>query len=142
MRGPPLASRDRVEPGRDVLIVIETQDLRLGQGLGQARAVPLGQAAGRHHGGTARGRIEQLINRILLGGLDEPAGVHQNDVSVCGVVRNLPAAVFQPGRQFLGIHLITGAAQRDKPDAAACWAGASGGNAAFFLAGRHTRRLR
>ena len=117
VRLPALAVGDRVEPGRDVTVVIEAEDLRFGQRLGQARAVTLGQAARGHHLGPTGRRTEQLIDGFLFGSLDEPAGVDQHDVGRA-VLRDGPAAGVQPCGELLGVDFITGAAQRNQADGA------------------------
>ena len=47
-------------------------------------AVALGQAADRDHLLAGVGGGEQRVDRVLLGGVDEPAGVHHHDVGVVG----------------------------------------------------------
>ncbi len=135
MRIPATPGGDRVEPGGYVFIVIKAQDLRLGHSLGQARAVPLRQAAGGHDLRAAGRGAEQFVDGLLLRRLDEAAGVDQHYGGVLSLVGELPPAILQPGREFLGVHLVTGATEGHHPDYTprGTW---------NFLTRRHTRRLR
>ena len=108
VRGPALPRQHRLEPARDVAIVVEPQDLRLGQFLGEAGAVTLGQAACGHDLRTARSRAEQLVDRVLLGRLDKATGVDQDHVGV--VIGQGPARGLQPRRELLRVDLIARAA--------------------------------
>ena len=80
VRRPPLASHHGVQPGGDVTVVVEAQDLGLRQGLGESGTVALGEAPGSDHLRACRRRAEQLVNRLFLGRLDEAAGVDQDHV--------------------------------------------------------------
>ena len=82
MSGAPFPGQDGVQPGPDVSVIVEAEHLRLGQLGRQVAAVPLGQAARGHHLRAAPGGVEQLADRLLLGRLDEPAGVHQHDAGL------------------------------------------------------------
>ena len=100
-QGAPVARHVRARPARragsrpgarDVGVGVEAEHrVGLGQLVGQLLAVPLGQAADRDHGaGPAgllqRGGREQRVDRVLLGLLDEAAGVDHGDVGVGRVV--------------------------------------------------------
>ena len=113
------AVQDVVEAGRDIAVVVEAEDLGLRQRVGELVAVPFGQAADGRDLGPRIGRAEQLVDGFLLGRLDETAGVDHDDARVLAVSGELPAACGQPGGQFLGVDLITGAAERDETDGAA-----------------------
>ena len=79
----PLPGEHRAQPVGDVGVVVEAEHrVCLRQRLGELIAVPLGHAADRDHRlGAARslevGSLEQGVDRVLLGRLDEPAGVDE-----------------------------------------------------------------
>ena len=126
-QGPPVARRvrgdgapgeDVLEPGGDVGVLVEAEHgVGLGQRLGELLPVPLGQAADGDHGlrdGRADlvdvvlelGRGEQGVDRVLLGRLDEAAGVDQHGVGVGGVVDQRPAlAASRPASSSLSVSL-------------------------------------
>ena len=92
--------------------------------LGQLLAVPLGQAADRDDrlGAPAAlevGRGQQRVDRVLLGRLDEAAGVDHHDVGVGRRRRPAPAVGREPAGELLGVDLVAGAAQGDERDAPA-----------------------
>ncbi len=128
VRGRGVAAEDVAEAGREVRVGVETEHgVGLGQALGQLRAVPLGEAA---HGDDLRARLlrdvrrgEQGVDGVLLGLLDEPAGVDHDDVRR-GVVRvevdQLPAAAVQPPRELLGVDLVARAAQGEQGGTPPC----------------------
>jgi hypothetical protein len=98
VRGPALAGQHVVQPGGDVGVVVEAQHLRFGKLVGELGAVTLREAAdGGHLGARVRGG-EQLVDRLLLGRLDEAARVDEDDRSVFALARHRPAA----GRQACG----------------------------------------
>ena len=69
----------------------------LGQLLGELLAVPLGQAADGDDLGAGVGRGEQRVDRVLLGALDEAAGVHDDDVGASSSsTSSQPAASSRP----------------------------------------------
>jgi hypothetical protein len=144
VRLPAAARHDVVQPVGDVGVVVEAEDLSLGQRVGQPGPVALGQAPRRDHRGAAPGGAEQLVDRVLLGRLDEAAGVDQHDVGVVPFFGQRPAGPLQPAREFLGVDLIAGAAHRDQADAAPSGlpgrAGLARGRG--ILARRHIGRLR
>ena len=105
------AGEDVVEPVADGAVVVEAEDRRLGQRPGQLRAVPLGHAADGDDGRAGVGRGEDRVDRVLLGGLDEAAGVHQDGVGAVGVVHQLVALGGQPPGQLLGVDLVARAAE-------------------------------
>ena len=98
-----LAGHDRAQPRGDVGVVVEAEHrVGLGQRLGEVLAVALGQAADRHDGLGAAvllevGGLEQRVDGVLLGRLDEAAGVDDDGVGVGrgrrrGGTRRPPAA--------------------------------------------------
>ena len=95
----------------------------LGQLGGELLAVPLGQAADGHDGlGAAAvlevGGLEQRVDRVLLGLLDEAAGVDHGDVGLGRVVDQQPPLGGEPAGQLLGVDLVAGAAEGHEGDAA------------------------
>ena len=141
VRGPPLAGQHRIEPAGDVAVVVEAEDLRLGQRLGEVGAVAFRQAARGHDLRAARSGAEQLVDRLLLGRLDEAAGVDQDHVGFAapgGVgagVEHGPARGLEAGGELLRVDLIARAAQRHQAHAAP-------GGARHGGVRRHTGRLR
>ena len=119
VRVEPLAGQHAVEPGGDVGVVVEAEHgLRLGQALGELLAVPLGHAAGGDHLGAGVGGGQQRLDRVLLGLLDEAAGVDEDHVGAVGVGADLPAAGVEPGGQLLRVDLVTGTAEGEQGDTA------------------------
>ena len=106
---------DRAQPRRDVGVVVEAEHrVGLGQRLGEVLAVALGQAAHGHDGlgvpGLLEvGGLEQGVDRVLLGRLDEAARVDDHGLGVGGVRDEQEAAGLQPPGQLLGVDLVAGA---------------------------------
>ena len=109
--------------------------VRLGQAVGQLLPVALGQATHRDHFGAGLRRGvrggQQRVDGVLLGLLDEAAGVHEDHVrrvrtSAVGVDQ-LPAAADQPAGQLLRVDLVAGAAQGDQGGTPRGVCGRSGG---------------
>jgi hypothetical protein len=72
---------------------VEAEDgVGLGQLLGELLAVPLGQAADRDDLRAGVGGAEQRVDRVLLGALDEAAGVDDDDVGALLLVDELQPA--------------------------------------------------
>ncbi|GAA5012007.1 hypothetical protein GCM10025734_57110 [Kitasatospora paranensis] len=119
------AGQDGLQAGGDVGVVVEAEHaVGLGQRLGELLAVALGHAADRDDGLGPAVTLEvvglqQGVDGVLLGGLDEPAGVDHGDVGVGGIVDELPAVGLQSPGEFLGVHLVAGASERDKGDSTA-----------------------
>ena len=111
------AGDDVVQPVGDVGVVVEAEHgVGLGQRLGQLAAVPLGQAADGHDLGAGVGRGQHRVDGVLLGRVDEAAGVDDQDVGVVLVVGQRPARAGQPSGQLLGVDLVARASQRDHRD--------------------------
>ena len=117
-----LPRQDPAQPVGDVGVVVEPQH---GVGLGQAgrqlRAVPLGEATDRDDGPRASGHLEvggleQRVDAVLLGLLDEPARVDHDGVGVGRVLDQREPAGRQSPRQLLGVDLVAGAAQGHQRD--------------------------
>jgi hypothetical protein len=114
------AVEDVRQVGGEVGVAVEPQDgIRLGQLGGQPLAVPLRQAPHGHHrsGPAARFEIRGLqdgVDRVLLGRLDEAAGVDDRDVGGRRVVGHLPSLRRQAPGQLFGVDLVAGAAQGDQ----------------------------
>ena len=114
-----LAGHDAAQLLADVRVVVEAEDgIGLRQLVGQLASVALGQAADRHHGRRTAGLLqvgdgEDRVDRVLLGHLDEAAGVDQHGVRVLGIVDQLPAVRREPARHLLGVDLVAGAPEGD-----------------------------
>jgi hypothetical protein len=120
-----LPGKDRRKVTGEVGIRIESEH---GVGLGQFSrkfpAVPLGQAANGDHGlGTPglleRSRLEQGVDGVLLGRLDEPAGVDQCDIGVCGIGNEAPSGGREAPSEFLRVDLVARAPEGHQGHAAA-----------------------
>jgi hypothetical protein len=117
-----LAGQDPLQAGGDVGVVVETEHgVRLGEALGQVGAVALGQAAdGDHLLGAPLllevGRLEQRVDGVLLGLLDEPAGVDHHRVGGRRVLDEEEAARRETSGQLLGVDLVAGTAQGHERD--------------------------
>jgi hypothetical protein len=124
-----LTVEDGPQPPGDVGVVVEPQHrVGLGQRLGEVLAVALGQAAHRDDRlrrtpGLEVGGLEQRVHRVLLGGLDEPTGVHDHGLGLGGVVDQAEPAELQPAGQLLGVDLVAGAAEGDQRDGDRCSGG-------------------
>jgi len=105
------------EAGREVGIVVESEDgVRLGQVLGELGTVPFGQTAHRDDLGTGVRGGEQGVDGVLLGLLDEAAGVHHHQVGLLLVPDQLVAAIGQPSCQFFGVDLVACASHGEQGD--------------------------
>ena len=69
--------------------------------------------------GLEVGGLEQRVDGVLLGRLDEAAGVDHDGVGVLGVVDEHEAAGLEPAGQLLGVDLVAGAAEGHHGDASA-----------------------
>ncbi len=87
-----------------------------GKFLPQFILVALREAAGNHEGAAfplllhLRG-LEDGPDGLLLGGLDESAGVHHDDLGFLPVRGQLEPRAGEHAHHLLGIHLVLGAAQ-------------------------------
>ena len=121
-----LPRHDRPQLGGDVGVVVEAEHgVGLGQRLGEVLAVALGQAADRDDGlgaatvacgGLQVGSLEQGVDGVLLGGLDEAAGVDHHRVGVLGVLDEDEATRLEPSGKLLGVDLVAGTAQGHDSD--------------------------
>ncbi|MPM44388.1 hypothetical protein SDC9_91066 [bioreactor metagenome] len=119
VRGGAYAVQDALQPGDDVVVVVEAQHVGLRQLRGEVGAVPLGHAADRDDSlcaalGLQVGRLQQHLHGLLLRLGDEPAGVHHHRVGTVGLVDEPEAPLGQPGRQLLGIDVVACTAQGDQ----------------------------
>ena len=92
MRGALTPGEDVIQPGPDLPVVVKAEDLCLGELVGELAPVALGQAADGGDLGTGPGGGEQLVDRLLLGRVDEATGVDEDDVRVFPFAPQRPAA--------------------------------------------------
>jgi hypothetical protein len=125
VRGRSVAGDHRPQPGADVVVGVEAED---GVGLRERScelgAVALGEAADGHDGlrpafVAQLGRGEQGVDRVLLGGVDEAAGVDEHRVGARRLGDDVPPVEGEPGRELLGVDLVARAAQGHECDRAA-----------------------
>ncbi|GAA3216319.1 hypothetical protein GCM10020256_18520 [Streptomyces thermocoprophilus] len=125
MRGVDAAGEDGLQAVGDVGVVVEAEDaVGFGEGFGEFLAVPLGHAADRDDGlGSAVSLevvgLEEGVDGVLLGGVDEAAGVDDGDIGVRGVLHELPAVRLQTACELFRVHLVTSAAKGDECDGTA-----------------------
>jgi hypothetical protein len=111
-----------VEPLPQVRVVVEAEHRgRLWQALGQLGAVTLGHAADGDHLRAGLGRVQQHVDRVLFGGLDEAAGVHHHHVGAFGVVGDLPAAGGETAGELLGVDLVASAPEGEQGGTTRVW---------------------
>ena len=106
-----------VDGGDDLLILLRAGD---GQHVGEAGADELGlvpQAAGDDDAAVLGDGLADRLQALLLGAVEETAGVDQDDVGAGIIARHLIALGAQPGQDPLGIDQGLGAAKRDHADA-------------------------
>ena len=103
------------EGGEDRRHVEAAPEIHLGHLGRQLVAIALDQAA---DGGEPRatcvrglGGVEDRRDRLLLGGVDEAAGVDDDQVGTRGRCRTMPGGA-QSARQRVGVGLVLGAAER------------------------------
>ena len=120
VRGPLLAREHVVEAGGDVGVVVEAEhlgvDVLFGEGGGELGSVALGQAPDGGDLDARSGRLDHLVDGLLLGRLDEAAGVDEDDVRVLALVAQRPPARRQAGGELLGVHLVARAAEGNQAD--------------------------
>ncbi len=117
-----LAREYPAKPGGDVRVVVEAHDrVRLWQRLGELAPIAFGQAADGDHGPGGAitlqlRRLEECVDRVLLRGLHEPAGVHDDELGGLGLVDEQEATHVEPGGELLGVDVVARTAQRDHRD--------------------------
>ncbi len=109
---------DGFEDMRDVAGAEHGVDLR--DLLLQGVAVAFGEAAGDDQpaagGLLPGGHLQNRVDRLLLGAVDEGAGVHDDDVGAVGVGRDLVAGLFSCAEHDLGIDEVLRAAEGNEAD--------------------------
>ena len=118
------AREDRLQVRAHVAVGVEAEHgVGLGQLVGELLAVALGEAADRDDLLRAAavalevGGLEQGVDGVLLGLLDEAARVDDGDVGLGRVVDETPALREQPSGQLLGVDLVARAPEGDECDA-------------------------
>ena len=118
-RRPGGATADRAD---DFRYLPRAEDrIDLGDLLLQLGAVALGEAAGDDQAAAGAvllvlRHLEDGVDRLLLGRIDERAGIHHEDVGVGRVVRQLVARLLRQPEHHLGIDEVFGTPQRDQSD--------------------------
>ena len=97
------------------------EKIDLGERFLEFLAVPLDHAAhGDDRPRPARlfqtSGFDDRIDRFFLRGVDEAAGVHENDVRILGLLDGLGAAICQLREVAFGVNGVFVAAQRDDRD--------------------------
>ena len=118
------AREDRLQVRAHVAVGVEAEHgVGLGQLVGELLAVALGEAADGDDLLRAAavalevGGLEQRVDGVLLGLLDEAARVDDGDVGLGRVVDETPALREQPTGQLLGVDLVARAPEGDECDA-------------------------
>jgi len=96
----------------DARIVIETQHGRLGQRRGKLLAVTLCHATDSDDSSGASGSLENGVDGIFFSGLDESAGVDENDIRLSTFGDEGPTISGESRGEFLGIDLVPCASAR------------------------------
>src|SRR5450631_4233747 len=135
------AIQDRGEVTRHVGVGVETEHrVRLGQLGGKLRAIPLGQAAHGHDllgapGAFELGGLQERVDGVLLGLLDEAAGVDHSDISLGGIIDQQPPLGRQATGQLFGVDLVASATQCDQRHAPSAAGSARGGGRHITIVG-------
>ena len=110
------ATRDHVgEPVADRGVVVEAEDrVRLGQRGGELGAVALGQAADGDDRSSRISGVQDGVDRLALGRLDEPAGVDDGDRGVRVVVDEGPAGELETTGELFGVDTVARAAESER----------------------------
>ena len=85
--------------------------------------------------------LEDGVDGLLLGGVDEAAGVDDDDLGVFGAGGELGAAVVEHAHHDLGVDEVFGAAEGDEAYFRAGWRGVAGRGVGVFDDGRGSHRL-
>ena len=99
------------------------EGVHFGKELGQFVAKTLRQAAGDDQALAAVlrlahfGGFEDGVHAFLLRGVNERAGVDDDDIGLRGVIGDLDAVLQQRAEHDLGVHQVLGAAEGDQADA-------------------------
>ena len=122
LEGIPLGGLHAFAERRDLLQLIGADDrVHFRHVLPDVAAIALHQAAGddqllRAAGLLVLGHLEDGVDRFLLGGIDEAAGVDDEDVGIGGMRRQLVALRGELAHHDFGIDEILRAAETDKTD--------------------------
>ena len=118
--GPQAACHHLVDGIADVAVAAGAQDaVHLRQLAQNVLLVPLGHAAGDedlfHLAGALQLRhLQDVVDGLLAGGLQEAAGVHHHHVGPLGLGLDGVAGSLDGGHHLLAVHLVLGAAKGDK----------------------------
>ena len=91
----------------------------LGHGLHQLRHMPLRQAPSGHElltiaPGPQLAHLQKRVDRLLLRVANKRAGIDDNDLRLLWIVRPHKARIDKSAEQYLAVHAIFGAPQRNK----------------------------
>ena len=106
------------EPRQLLILPDSQQDVDLRQLFRQLLPIPLREAARGHQHPTAApllvlGHLQDGVDALLLGRVDEAAGVHDQHLRLLGVGGELIAGPPQQAQHPLRVHLVLGTAKAD-----------------------------
>ena len=105
-----------VHGGDDFLVGVRPGDLEHARVAVGDRLRPGAEAAGHDHLAVARERLADRIERLVHRVVDEPAGVHHDEVRVLVGADDVVALRAQAREDALGVHQRLGAAEGDEAD--------------------------
>jgi hypothetical protein len=114
------AGQDRSKPGGNTAVIVETQDgIRLGERVSELPSVTLREASNGHHGLGPAGALqisscEHCVDRVLLGCLDETAGIDQHRIRLERISHEPKATAVQLCRKFLGVNVVARTTECDE----------------------------
>jgi hypothetical protein len=114
------AGQDRSKSVGNIGVIVETQDgICFGKRVSELTSVTLREASDGHHGlGPASAlqisSSEHCVDRVLLGCLDETAGIDQHRIRLERISHEPKATAVQLCRKFLGVNVVARTAESDE----------------------------